>query len=122
MGMKGSEWFYDILSGITIKSKQLIKNTKDAKEKRKHILIYNFKVYLVMVFCVAVVTVFSKLLGSANSVVGVTVLLAVLVLRQADFGIKTSHGLLSIMGIYAILIADQGLVIWCRHLQHFLLI
>ena len=37
--------------------------------------------------------------------VGVTVLLAVLVLRQADFGIKTSHGLISIMGIYAILIA-----------------
>ena len=32
-------------------------------------------------------------------------LLAVLVLRQADFGIKTSHGLISIMGIYAILIA-----------------
>ena len=41
--------------------------------------------------------------------VGVTVLLAVLVLRQADFGIKTSHGLLSIMGIYAILIAGPRL-------------
>ena len=38
-----------------------------------------------MIFCVAVVTVFSKLLGNNNSVVGVTVLLAVLVLRQADF-------------------------------------
>ena len=58
-----------------------------------------------MIFCVAVVTVFSKLLGNNNSVAGVTVLLAVLVLRQADFGIKTSHGLISIMGIYAILIA-----------------
>ena len=37
-----------------------------------------------MVFCVAVVTLYSKLTGSENSVVGVTVLLAVLVLRQAD--------------------------------------
>lgn len=34
---------------------------------------------------------------------------AVLVLRQADFGIKTSQGLLSIMGIYAILIAGPRL-------------
>ena len=34
-----------------------------------------------------------------------TVLLAVLVLRQADFGIKTTHGLLSIAGIFGILIA-----------------
>ena len=41
-----------------------------------------------MVFCVAVVTLYSKLTGSENSVVGVTVLLAVLVLRQADFGSK----------------------------------
>lgn len=101
--------FYQELQLSSAGSKQLIKNTKDAKEKRKHILTYNFKVYLVMVFCVAVVTIFSKLLGSANSVVGVTVLLAVLVLRQADFGIKTSHGLLSIMGIYAILIAGPRL-------------
>ena len=63
--------FYQELQLSSAGSKQLIKNTKDAKEKRKHILIYNFKVYLVMVFCVAVVTIFSKLLGSANSVVGV---------------------------------------------------
>ena len=94
--------FYQELQLSSAGSKQLIKNTQDSKEKRRHILIYNFKVYLVMIFCVAVVTVFSKLLGNNNSVVGVTVLLAVLVLRQADFGIKTSHGLISIMGIYAI--------------------
>ena len=91
--------FYQELQLSSAGSKQLIKNTQDSKEKRRHILIYNFKVYLVMIFCVAVVTVFSKLLGNNNSVAGVTVLLAVLVLRQADFGIKTSHGLISIMGI-----------------------
>lgn len=78
-------------------------NTTDPKEKRRHILIYNFKVYLVMIFCVAVVSLYSKFIGNDNSVVGVTVLLAVLVLRQADFGIRTSHGLLSIAGIFAIL-------------------
>lgn len=44
-----------------------------------------------------------------NSVVGVTVLLAVLVLRQADFGIRTTHGLASIVGIFGILIAGPKL-------------
>lgn len=95
--------FYQELQLSSVGSKQLIKNTTDPKEKRRHILIYNFKVYLVMAFCVAVVTIYSKLAGNDNSVVGVTVLLALLVLRQADFGIKTSNGLISIAGIFAIL-------------------
>ena len=97
--------FYQELQLSSVGSKQLIKSTKDKKEKLRHILIYNFKVYLVMVFCVAVVTLFTKITGSDNSVVGVTVLLAVLVLRQADFGIKTTHGLISIAGIFLILMA-----------------
>lgn len=88
--------FYQELQLSSTGSKQLIRSTTDPKEKRRHILIYNFKVYLVMAFCVAVVSMYSKLTGSSNSVVGVTVLLAVLVLRQADFGIRTTHGLLSI--------------------------
>ena len=96
--------FYQELQLSSAGSKQLIKSTTEPKEKRRHILIYNFKVYLVMAFCVAVVTLFSKWIGNENSVVGVTVLLAVLVLRQADFGIKTTHGLLSIAGIFGILI------------------
>lgn len=97
--------FYQELQLSSTGSKQLIRNTAEPKEKHRHILIYNFKVYLVMAFCVAVVTLFTRLTGSDNSVVGVTVLLAVLVLRQADFGIRTSHGLLSIAGIFGILMA-----------------
>lgn len=94
---------YQELQLSSVGSKQLIKKTEDKKEKRRHILIYNFKVYLVMAFCFAVVTIFSQIFGSANSVAGVTILLALLVLRQADFGIHTTHGLLSIAGIFAIL-------------------
>ena len=89
--------FYQELQLSSTGSKQLIRSTTDPKEKRRHILIYNFKVYLVMAFCVAVVSMYSKLTGSSNSVVGVTVLLAVLVLRQADFGIRTTHGLANIV-------------------------
>ena len=87
----------------------MIHSTTDKKEKRRHILIYNFKVYLVMAFCVALVTLYSKLTGNENSVVGVTVLLALLVLRQADFGIQTKHGLISIAGIFMILIVGPRL-------------
>lgn len=97
--------FYQELQLSSVGSKQLIKNTTDKKEKIRHIIIYNFKVYLVMAFCVALVTLYSKFTGNDNSVVGVTVLLALLVLRQADFGIKTTHGLISIAGIFVILMA-----------------
>ena len=94
---------YQELQLSSVGSKQLIRATEDKKEKRRHILIYNFKVYLVMAFCVAVVSLYSSLTGKDNSVVGVTVLLAVLVLRQADFGIRTTHGFGSILGIFTIL-------------------
>ena len=101
--------FYQELQLSSVASKQLIKATEDKKERRRHILIYNFKVYLVMAFCVAVVSLYSHFTGNNNSVVGVTVLLAVLVLRQADFGIRTTHGLASIVGIFGILIAGPKL-------------
>ena len=101
--------FYQELQLSSVGSKQLIKNTQDKKEKRRHILIYNFKVYLVMAFCFAFVTIFSQIFGSDNSVAGVTILLAVLVLRQADFGIRTSHGILSIGGIFVILMIGPRL-------------
>ena len=100
---------YQELQLSSVGSKQLIHSTTDKKEKRRHILIYNFKVYLVMAFCVALVTLYSKLTGNENSVVGVTVLLALLVLRQADFGIQTKHGLISIAGIFMILIVGPRL-------------
>ena len=79
--------FYQELQLSSIGSKDLIKATKDKKEKAKHILIYNFKVYLVVAFCFVVVTLFSRIFGSDNSIVGVIVLLSLLVLRQVDFGI-----------------------------------
>lgn len=101
--------FYQELQLSSVASKQLIKATEDKKERYRHILIYNFKVYLVMAFCVAVVSLYSHFTGNNNSVVGVTVLLAVLVLRQADFGIRTTHGLASIVGIFGILIAGPKL-------------
>lgn len=101
--------FYQELQLSSTGSKQLIRQTTDPKEKRRHILIYNCKVYLVMAFCVAVVSLFSRILGNDNSVVGVTVLLAILVLRQADFGIRTTHGLGVIALLFLILMTGPRL-------------
>lgn len=101
--------FYQELQLNSAGSKALIRRTEDKKERFHHILIYNFKVYLVVAFCFAAVTLFSMVFGSDNSIAGVAVLLAVLVLRQADFGIRTSHGLLCIAGIFSILIAGPRL-------------
>ena len=85
--------FYQELQLSSAGSKQLIKNTTDKKEKWRHILIYNFKVYLVVAFCFALVTLYSMIFGSQNSVVGVLVLLVLMILRQVDFGIDTNTAL-----------------------------
>ena len=42
--------FYNELQLSAQGSKNLIRNTTDKKEKRRHILIYNMKVYLVVAF------------------------------------------------------------------------
>ena len=83
--------FYQQLQLSSIGSKQWIKSTNDLKEKRNRILIYNFKVYLVVAFCFAVVTLYSMIFGSQNSIVGVLVLLVLMILRQVDFGIDTKY-------------------------------
>lgn len=101
--------FYQELQLNSAGSKALIRITRDKKERMRHILIYNFKVYLVVAFCFAAVTLFSMIFGNANSIAGVVVLLALLVLRQADFGIHTSHGLLCIAGIFGILMTGPRL-------------
>ena len=89
--------FYQQLQLSSIGSKQWIKSTDDLKEKRNRILIYNFKVYLVVAFCFAVVTLYSMIFGSQNSVVGVLVLLVLMILRQVDFGIDTKHSIAVIL-------------------------
>ena len=84
-------------------SKQLIRNTQDKKEKARHIAVYLFKILLTLAFCVAFVTVYTKVFGSDNSIVGVVVLLSVMTFRFADFGIHAPHALSSLMVIWGIM-------------------
>lgn len=84
-------------------SKALIRNAEDRKEKWGHMLIYLFKVVITLVFCMSVVMAYSIIFGTENSTAGVVVLLALLVLRMADFGIKTTQGTGVIFLVFGIL-------------------
>ncbi len=83
--------------------KKMVKQAKTAKEKTYHLFVYFFKIALTLVFCVAFVTVYSKVFGSNNSIVGVVVLLSVMTFRFADFGIHAPHAMSSLMIIWAIM-------------------
>lgn len=84
-------------------SKALVRHAKDKKEKGRHMLIYLCKVLLTLAFCMAVVMAYSMIFGAENSTAGVVVLLALLVLRMADFGIRTTHGVGVIFLLFGIL-------------------
>ena len=86
-------------------SKALVKNAADRREKVKWTLVYLLKIILTVVFCTVFVTGFSLAFGPENSIAGVVVLLAVLVLRFADFGIRASHSVAVIFITFAILAA-----------------
>ena len=57
------------------------------------------KILITLAFCVAFVTVYTKIFGDENSIVGVVVLLSVMTFRFADFGIHAPHALSSLMVI-----------------------
>ena len=95
--------FYQELQLDQIGSKKYISSLKDPKEKRKHTAIYLFKILLTVAFCVVFVTLFTKIFGAANSIVGVVVLLSVMVFRYADIGIQNGHGVFSVLLIFLIL-------------------
>lgn len=84
-------------------SKALIKNSKDKREKWKWIFVYLLKNFLTVAFCFAFVSIYSVLFGSENSIAGVVILLSLLVLRFADFGIRTKHGVGVVFITFAIL-------------------
>ena len=95
--------FYQELQLNQAGSKAVIRSCTDKKEKRRHIAIYLFKIFITMVFCMAVVIGFSKIFGNGNSIVGVVVLLCVMAFRFADFGIRTPHAMGALVIMFAIL-------------------
>lgn len=86
--------FYQELQLNQAGSKELLRKSETAQERRYHALVYLAKVAITMLFCFAFVSVFSILFGNENSVVGVVVLLCLMVFRNADFGLHTGQSTL----------------------------
>lgn len=86
-------------------SKELIRSSQDKKEKLKHIVIFNFKVYLIVAFCVVFVSLYAYLFGVENSIAGVAVLLSVMAFRHVDLGFDIRHSAAVLLGIFGILAA-----------------
>lgn len=95
--------FYQELQLNQAGSKALIREAQGHKEKLKHITIYLFKIFITIAFCMTFVIAYSQFFGNANSIVGVVVLLFVLVFRNVDLSLKTSHALPSLIAIFMIL-------------------
>lgn len=84
-------------------SKNLIRNCTCRKDKIKWSLVYLLKIFLTVIFCFLFVTIFSILFGNDNSIAGVAVLLILLLVRQANFGINLQGSLLAIFLLFCIL-------------------
>lgn len=97
--------FYQALQLNAKGSKDLIRGTTDLRERRKWSFVYLFKVLLTVAFCFLFVTGFSMGFGSENSIVGVAVLLVLLLVRQADFGIQMKSSILALFLLFGILAA-----------------
>lgn len=95
--------FYQELQLNQSGSKAVIRNAADRKERLYHTLVYVFKIFITMAFCMVFVMGYSGAFGSENSIVGVVVLLCIMVFRFADFGFYTPHAIVSLSIVFAIL-------------------
>lgn len=104
--------FYQELQLNQAGSKDLVRQAAKGKARRRHLLIYLFKILLTMVFCVSFVTVYGMVFGAENNIVGVVVLLCLMVFRQVDLGLALPHALAALGAIFAVL----ALVPWLANL------
>lgn len=73
--------FYQELQLNQAGSKAVIKNARGFQEKFRHIVVYLFKIFITLLFCMAFVIGFSAFFGNDNSIAGVVVLLCIMVFR-----------------------------------------
>lgn len=90
-------------------SKNLMRQAGNRREKIKWTMVYLVKILLTVMFCFTFVTIASLWWGSENSIAGVVILLSLLTLRQADFGIRTSHGTGVVLLIFGVLLIGPRL-------------
>lgn len=95
--------FYQELQLNQAGSKSYISSFENMKDKWKHSGIYLFKIFLNITFCTVFIALFSMIFGAENSSAGLAVLLSIMVFRNADLGIRASHGIFNILMVFAML-------------------
>lgn len=95
--------FYQELQLNQAGSKSYISSFESMKDKWKHSGIYLFKIFLNIAFCTIFIALFSMIFGAENSTAGLAVLLSIMVFRNADLGIRVSHGTINILLVFAML-------------------
>lgn len=95
--------FYQELQLNQAGSKSYISSFESMKDKWKHSGIYLFKIFLNITFCTVFIALFSMIFGAENSSAGLAVLLSIMVFRNADLGIRASHGIFNILIVFAML-------------------
>lgn len=95
--------FYQELQLNQAGSKAYIASFSNPKDRIKHSGIYLFKILLTVAFCTLFIALFSVFFGAENSIAGLAVLLSIMVFRQADLGIRATHGVADIFLVFALL-------------------
>lgn len=103
---------YDFMQLNAAASKTCLKQTKDPGLKRAYLIAFICKNFLCILFCMTVVTLYSYLFGSENSIVGVVVLISVMVFRFSDLGIQTTQAAFTLFGMFVLLAVGPQFSNW----------
>lgn len=94
--------FYQAMQLGAAQLKPLIKEESDKKIKQKYIGALIIKNILCMLFCILIVSSFSSIFGSENSIVGVVTVMLILTFRSANLDFKVKQSSVTLIGIFLI--------------------
>lgn len=94
--------FYEAMQLGACNLKPLIKGTEDSKLRKKYIIAFILKNFLCILFCMLIVTFFSSVFGTENSIVGVVTVVSLLTFRFSNLDFKTGQSTIAILAIFVI--------------------
>ncbi len=95
--------FYDILQMDPAQIRAMIAKTENAKEKRKLRAGMYARSFLIVVFAVLFIGIFTALFGSGNSAMAVSIFCILLAVRFVDYGYRIQDALVNMFIVFAIL-------------------
>lgn len=102
--------FYEAMQLGANRLKPLIQETTDEKLKRKYTIAFVVKNFLCLLFCMVIVTTFSVVFGTENSIVGVVTVIALMTFRFSHLDFKVGQSTFALLGIFGIFIISPYIV------------